>query len=495
MIVTGAVALAAALAAGETGAVVVMPPDGPEGAGWVGAAVAELMPRALQRLGVPAVSRSDRLRAQEVLGVPALSTTRATSIRLAESLGAQRLVVGSWQQRERDVALSVRLLDVSRGTLSAPLVAAGPIESLSTLVHSLAWDVALAGPRRPTGTREGLILAAQAVPFEAVRALGDGLVAREPAARAAALRRALALHPGFEEAGLVLARQLVDAGEFEEAFRILRRVGAPSPFARNARFLEGVALLGVGRYREAAALYAALAGDAPTPAACSNRAVALLRLGSTNPRASAVLREAVELAPASADLAFNLGWALLVEGDTEAAQFWLRGALRREGQDAHARLVLSWALRRVGRAEEAEAQWQAASAGNASLGPLREPDLSRRFERILASERALVVDPEGRSEAEQAATHASRGEKLLNRGDAAGAVSELSRAALLDPYAARPHLLLARVYRVRGEQDKLASELRMALWCRDDPAVRRELVELLRATGHREEADRVGAVP
>lgn len=478
MILPGVLILAAALSAGQDGAVVVMPPDGPEAAGWIGATMAELMPRALQRLGVAAVARSDRLHAQELLGVPAFTTSRATSIRVAESLGASRLVVGSWEQRERDLSLSVRLLDIARGTLSAPLLAAGPVESLGTLVHSLAWDIALAGPRAPIGSREDLIRAAQAVPFEALRAFGEGVAAREPTVRAAALRRALALHPAFDEAGLALARQLVDANEFEDARRVLGRIGATSTFARDARFLEGVALLGVGRYREAAALYAALAEAEPTASARSNRAAALLRLGSTAPRASDVLREAVEAEPASADLAFNLGWALLVEGDPEAAQFWLRGVVNRETQDAHARLALSWALRRAGHDEEADAEWQAVSSRSPAMAALREPDFSRRFERILPTERALVFDPEGRSDAELAATHASRGEKLLGTGEVTAAVSELTRAVLLDPYAARPHVLLARVYRLQGELDKARSELRMALWCRDDPAVHHELLEL-----------------
>jgi Flp pilus assembly protein TadD len=487
VIVPAVLVLVAALG-GDGAPIVVMPLDGPDGARWIGGVVAELMPRALQRLGVPAVTRSDRLRAQELLGVPALSTTRATSIRVAESLGASRLVVGSWESRERDITLSVRLLDVSRASLSAPLLAAGPVESLGTLVHSLAWDVALAGPNPPSGTREGLIGAAQDVPFEALRALGEAAVAREPAARAAALRRALALHPAFEEADLALARHLVEGNEFQEARRVLGGTLPASPFARDVRFLEGVALLGLGRYREAAELYSGLVAAEPTAAARNNLAVALLRLGSTNPPASAVLREAVEAEPASTELPFNLGWALLAEGDAEAAGFWLRGVVGRDPQDAHARLVLSWALRRAGRADEAEVEWQRARAGRESIASLREPALSRRFERILGSERALVVDPEGRSDAELAATHASRGERLLAGGEVTGAVSELTRAALLDPYAARPHVLLARIYRARGDLDKAVSELRMALWCRDDPLVRRELGELLRSTGPGEEA-------
>ena len=62
----------------------------------------------------------------------------------------------------------------------------------------------------------------------------------------------------------------------------------------------------------------------------------------------------------------------------------------------------------------------------------------------------------------------------------AGAVAELARAALLDPYAATPHRLLARARRAQGDDQQAVEELRMALFCREDPVLRRELGELRR---------------
>ena len=481
-----------AVSAAEAGAVTVVPPEGPGGApaGWIGAAVAEVLPRALQRLGVPATPGIDRRRAQEALGVSSAVATRATAIRVAESLGAARLVVGSWEQRGDELTLSLRLLDTRRGALSAPLVATAPLESLGRSIHALAWDVALAGSRAPGGARDALLRAADAAPFGALRALGEGLASSDVAARVAGARRALALHPGYDEAALALARLHVDGGSFEEAREAAARVTPESPFAREARFLGGVALLGLGRYREADVLYAGLTSAQATAAALGNRALARLR-DSPASGASTLLRQAVEAQPASVDLPFNLGWALLIEGDAEAAAFWLRGAVRRDPGDAQGRLLLSWALSASGRGEEAEEQWRAAAALIPSLGPMRKADLERRLERVLPSETGLLLDPARSADAEASRAHAGRGELLLAAGDRAGAVSELARAALLDPYAGRPHLLLGRTHRLAGESEKALGELRMALWCRDDPAVRREIAELLRSMGRGEEARRL----
>ncbi len=456
---------------------------------WIAQAVADGLPRALGLLGVPAVERSDRLRAQEALGVPAGSpTSRATSIRLSEALGASRLLVGTYELTDPQLRLSLRLLDVERAALTAPFIAIGPLESLGDLIHALAWDIALSGPNPPTRTREQFQALRRPVPFEALRAYAEGLAAPEPEARLKLLQRALALDSGYDEARLTLGQTQLETREWPAAFDTFGRIGAGSLHARNARFLQGVALLQLGRYREASDLYLALVKDEATPGALSNQASAFLRLKSTYPRASAVFRRAVDLEPSSTDLPFNLGWALLVEGDAEASAFWLRGVVEDETRDNQARLLLSWALRKAGREAQADEEWKALSAVTSSYEALQAPDLSRRFERIQTSERALLLDVERRSDAELAATHVARAGALAEAGNLEGAEAELVRAAYLDPHAPRVHLLLGRAQRRRGDREKAVGELRMSLWCRDDEAVRLELAVLLKEMGRGAEA-------
>jgi tetratricopeptide (TPR) repeat protein len=481
------------LAASPAGVVVVAPPE-PAGTSaapspWIAQAVADGLPRALGLLGVRAVERSDRLRAQEALGLPAGAlTSRATSIRLSEALGASRLLVGTYEVTDPQLRLSLRLLDIERAALTAPFIAIGPLESLGDLIHALAWDIALSGPTPPTRTREQFQALRRPVPFEALRAYAEGLAAPDPEARLKLLLRALALDPGYDEARLTLGRTQLEAREWAPAFDTFARVGAASPHARTARFLQGVALLQQGRYREAADLCVALAADEATPGVLSNQASALLRLKSTYPRASAIFRRAVDLEPSSTDLPFNLGFALLVEGDNEASVFWLRGVVEDEPRDNQARLLLSWALRKAGREAQADEQWRALSAATSSYEALATPDLSRRFERIQTSERALLLDSERRSDAELAATHLSRATTLAEAGNLEGAEAELVRAAYLDPHSPRVHLLLGRAQRRRGDREKAVGELRMSLWCRDDEGVRLELALLLKEMGREAEA-------
>jgi tetratricopeptide (TPR) repeat protein len=487
----GPLALALALHAPAEPGLLVVPPEGvgaPVEVGWVGEAVSDLLPRALALAGLSVVTREDRLRAQQALEIPRVPLTRASAIRVAEAAGASRLITGTYTYDARGLSLSLRLLDVERGSLSAPFEVVAPLSSLADLVHTAAWDIALASPVRPALAREEFFARRLRVPHEALEAYGRSLVTRDPRAQQKGLNRALALAPGFHEARLALGRVQIEAREFGAAVDTLNGVPEDAAIHRPARFLLGVALLEVGRYREAGGVYAALVQSDPSPAALNNHALALLRASAREVRASQVLRKAAEADPESVDVAFNLGWTLLVEGDAAGAEAQLQAVLHREPLDGHARVLRSWALRQAGREAEAQQEWKGVLALAPSYEKLATPDFARRFERILAAEETLPVARQGRTAAEVLAGLIGRAERLTAEGDTAGALRELTRAAYLDPYAPRIHVLLARAHRARGERDKALNEMQMALWSQDDADVRAEMAELLKEMGRPAEA-------
>ena len=463
-------------------------PASPADTHWIGEAVGDLLPRALLRAGVPAVGREDRLRAQAALEIPPVPLTRATSIRLAEALGATRIIVGTYAVEGETLSLSLRLLDAARGSLTAPFVATGPRETLLDLVDAVAWDMAWAGGEVAVLPRAVFAASRSGARFEALRAYGQGLSARNAVNKAKLMRRALALEPGFEEARLALGRLQVEAGEFSAGHETLARIPAGSPHARTARFLQGLAQFEIGRYRDAAAAYARLAEESATPAVLNNQALALLRGGITEPRPSSLLRRAVEMEPASGDLVFNLAWALLSEGDPGAAEFFLREVLEREPLDGHVRVVWAWALRKAGRTKEADEAWKGVLTLSAGYEGLARIDLGRRFERVLPAERMLVLARGTRTPAEVAAGLIGKAGRLGAAGDTAGAVRELERAAYLDPHAERIHLLLARAYRAHGLRERAVNEYMMTLWAQDEPSVRAELADVLKEMGRHQEA-------
>lgn len=483
------------LAAGPgNGPLLVVPPQpeaGTADAPWIGELVSDLLPQSLAQAGVPAVDRADRLRAQEALEIAHGPLTRATSVRVAEAMEATRVLTGTYALQGTGLTLSLRILDLERGTLSAPFVITGPQETVADLSHVLAWDLALATGPPPALSRDQYLAKRTSVPFEALEAFGRALAAPDAAAETKQLQRALSAHPAYHQARLLLGRLQLQAREFDQADDTLGRVPADAPQGRTARFLQGVARLSVGRYREAAALFGELVGGEPTPAALNNYALALLRTANRNTneiRPSQVLHKALDLEPGSNDIAFNLGWALLWEDDLPAAEQQLRSVLQQDPLDSHARAVLVWTLRKAGRETEAQDEWKAVLALSPTYESLHALDLSRRFERIRVAERSLAEDRGSRTGAEVVAGLLGRAERLSASGDHAGAARELSRAVYIDPYAPRIHVLLARAHRAAGDREKAVAELRMALWPREDASVRAELAVLLQELGRKDEA-------
>ena len=67
-------------------------------------------------------------------------------------------------------------------------------------------------------------------------------------------------------------------------------------------------------------------------------------------------------------------------------------------------------------------------------------------------------------------------------------MKEVTRSAYLDPGNRRTHLLMARLYRLRGDRELSLNEFRIFLWSNDDPVVRVEVALLLREMGRGPEA-------
>jgi tetratricopeptide (TPR) repeat protein len=474
------------------GAVLVMPFEGSDAKAedrWLGEAVAEALPKALARLGTPSLDRWERLSIYETLEIPPAPLSLASSVRIAEAAGAARLVVGGFSARDAAVSLSLRLLDVKRATLSAPMTASGPRDQLLATIDELAWAMASVGGTAPALTREAFLAQRPDVPFDVFESYVRGLSSADPAGCERNLAQALKRRPGYAEARFALGELQMGRGDYGQAAESLGRVSMESALGRRARFARGVALLKAGRYREAEALYGELEASDRSAAVLNNRALARLRLGDSQ-EAARQLRQGLESGPSPPELGLNLAWTLFCGGDFEGAAFWARGIVQEKPADLHSRLILAWALERAGHSAEAEREWRAILSAAPSYAELRRPDPSRRLERILETERPMAVDPEARSEAELAAVHSGRAGKLRDAGDLDGALRELTRAAYLNPYDSGVHLELGRAYRTRGDKELALNELRMSLWCREDPAVRGDLVTLLRELGRGEEARR-----
>ena len=228
-------------------------------------------------------------------------------------------------------------------------------------------------------------------------------------------------------------------------------------------------------------------------AALNNLGIVQIRRGSTPQAGTATfyLTKAAEADPGDADYLFNLGYAYLLEGNAQAAIYWLREGLRRDPADPDAHYVLAAAL--LGSGSGVEAAREKALARQLSS---RYEELERRaaadklpvpkgLERLRTdpdtqsglSPEQTIVNSAQRDQRELATFHLERGRRLYEREADSEAMVELRRAVYLSPYEAQAHLLIGRIHLRAGRPQEAVNALKISIWSEDTAAARVALAQ------------------
>jgi tetratricopeptide (TPR) repeat protein len=377
--------MAAALLAGLT-AISAATAPGTRGS-WSCASLAERLPRSLALLGDDTVPGEETRAARERLGLVQASLTRASSLALAQALGATRLVIARCEEKDNLTLIEARSFDPARPVAGDVIRASTPQAELAVAIDDLARRLAPAGPR------EALDAFRSPSP-KALAAAGAALAASTANERGRGLSAALAMDPGSLDLRLSTVEALMGARDFEGAIRTANVVSlADSPaLLRALQFRAGSALLEAGRYLEAAETFEALRRSRESAAVLNNLGVARFRL--RDPFASALFNRAGFLPDhRQNDISFNRALALLFEDRADAALVSLNASIEASPSDVRARLLKVWALRLLNREAERAAEWERLVAIAPSFASLGNPDLARRLERIFFSERTADLAP------------------------------------------------------------------------------------------------------
>lgn len=475
--------LPAPAAAADDGAILVMPLAltrfDPELA-WLGEGVAIGLTSALADRSRVVVTRDERLAALDRLQLPDnTALTRATVIKLGELVGASAIVLGDIEVDGSTLALQVRVLELEKATLGAPVTyktsVAGLLDACGRAAEALTRSAAI------TANRASVL-----PPMPAFEAYVRGLVARGDAARARYLKQAVALAPQFVDARLALWDLHTERGEHEQALAALPTPAAqadPTAAGLDARVRQAATLLRLRRYDDAfAALKALQPRVAETPfhaAVVANMmGVIQLRRGWTpqTGRPAYYFNQAVELDGSSADYAFNLGYAYWLDKDAMAAAYWLREAVRRTPSDGDAHFVLAAALGASGASTEGGRERELARRLSARWEKAATDELPRGLERLadrLEPSRTLVdaalTAGAERNQRDLAAFHVDTARRAYDAGHDAEAIRELRRALYLTPYDGQAHLLLGRALARSGLLSEAAGALKIAVWSDETP--------------------------
>lgn len=301
---------------------------------WISEGFPDVLNRRLNAAGFLTITRGDRLYAFDHLGLPLnLQPSRATAIRIAQTLDADYVVFGSYTLTNNAPTANAEILDVTGLKLGAPIQQQGDVDHLLNLLNSLAWNVTR--QLEPTyAVEEQTFLAADRNLHEdAFQAYIQGLTAEQPAQQIQHLRDAVRLNPEFPPAWLALGRAWFSNQDYSQAATALGHLPKDDPNALQADFYRGLAFFYTGNYREAEDAFAFVTTRLPLPEVVNNEGVAAARRGKDG---AALFQQAVAADPRDADYHFNLAVALAHRNDSSGALKEIEEALKLRPQDAEA---------------------------------------------------------------------------------------------------------------------------------------------------------------
>jgi tetratricopeptide (TPR) repeat protein len=419
--------------------------------------------------------------------------SRATSLKVAQTLDADSIVVGSFSVDGTRIVAQARVVDVARLRMGEPVSASGEMRDLAAVFDSLAWRLTRQLDPGFSVAEETFVAAGAGLRLDAFEQYIRGITEPDQQERLRHLKQAVALSPDFGPAWMALGREDYNGQQYEEAAAAFAKVGRNDPDALEAGFYRGLALLFSGDYPQAEAAFGGVARILPLAQVVNNQGVAVSRQGHDG---LALFRQAEAADPNAADYHFNLAVGLKRIGNTAEALTELAQCLRLRPNDIEAEgLEKAWK----------EPVKQPAGGPNSSLtapslnavaksDPLER--IARSFDAAAFHQAALMMDQMDASRLD-ALTPVKRAQELaaqakgyLDRGLLLEAERLYQSAVAADGKLAEAHAGLAQVRERTGDAEAARREARRSLELAPSPDAYLVLGRLELAAGHLSEADK-----
>ena len=423
---------------------------------WIREAVPEILNSRLTSAGFLPLSREDRLYALDHLGLPeTFQPSRATALRLAQTLDADSIVIGNYAVRGSTLTLKARIVDVPRLKISEEITVSGEISQLIPLLNSLAWQITRKLDPGFGVAEETFRAAGSKLRLDAFEQYVRGLTEQDTAERLRHLKKATDLSPDFTEAWLATGKLQFANQQYEQSAVSFGKVKHGDPAELEAGFYRGLSLMFTGNYPKAEEAFAAVARVLPLPEVVNNEAVASSRRGQN---AVALFRQASAADATDADYHFNLAVSLHHHGDKADALAEMAQSLKLKPNDGEARA--------------AEASWKnGTDAGTAGAGGTAEPieRIKRSYNGAAFRQAALMLDAVEAARlaalpgAERAARLSKTAHDKLDRGLLLESEREYQAALAADDHSAEAHAGLAEVRERAGDNDAARKEAQASL--------------------------------
>ncbi len=301
---------------------------------WIGEAAADILNRRMGAAGFLAISRGDRLYALDRLGLPqSFQPSRATTIRIAQNLDADSVILGSYTVTGDRLSATAQVLDVKALKLSPPIQQEADLKNLLNILNSLAWHLARQLDPSYSVAEQTFLAADSPLRVDAFENYIRGTIAEAPAERVVHLKESVRLNPTFTPAWFALGMAYFANQDYDAAAATFGRLSKDDRRALEADFYRGLAFFYTANYMKAEDAFAFVSMRLPLPEVVNNQAVAASRRGRDG---APLFQQAVTADPKDPDYHFNLAVALRRRNDIQGAIREIDQELKLRPQDTEA---------------------------------------------------------------------------------------------------------------------------------------------------------------
>jgi tetratricopeptide (TPR) repeat protein len=429
---------------------------------WIGDSFPDTLNQRLSSAGFLTISRDDRQYALDHLGLPIdFKPSRATTIRIAETLDANFVIVGSYTVNNGRIAVQAQVLEVNKLRLSPPLEDSAELPRLFDVENATAWKVARQIDPHFNVAEQTFLAASGGVRLSAFENYIRGTAATTSEERIKRLQMAVQDTPDYPAALLALGKAQFAQRDYEQAAATLAKIPPTDRRALEANFYIGLARFNTAKYAEAEAAFTFVASRLPLPEVVNNQAVASSRQGHD---AVALFRRASTADPNDADYHYNLAVAMLRRGDFAGALPEVDMALKLRPSDAEAAELKTNINAGKHIAPVAKPGTTAASSDFSPLERIRRTYSEASFRQAafqldqMRAARMAMLPP-----AEQAAQYTQLGRDYLAQGLIPEAEQEFQAAITADSSSADAHAGLAQVRERSGSATEARTEAQTSL--------------------------------
>ena len=422
---------------------------------WMREAAPELLNSRFSSAGFTPLSREDRMYALDHLGLPqGFQPSRASSIKLAQTLDADEIIVGSFSLSGGDLVAQAQLVDVPHLRMSEPVTTRGKLTDMIAIFDSLAWELTKQLDPGFNVAEKTFVAAGAGLRLDAFEQYIRGITEPDQAERLRHLNAAVKLNPGFSPAWMTLGREEFSTQQYEQAAEAFAKVDPGGPDALEAGFYRGLSLLYSGEYAGAEKSFAEVARVLPLAQVLNNEGVAASRQGHDG---TSLFVRAAAADPNTADYHFNLAVSLRQHGNAAAALNEMAECLKLHPGDSEAQSVLAaWKAAPLKTAAVA-VRTAAGAAETADANPDPLERIVRTFDAAAFRQAGEVMDQVDAARlaalpaAERAHRLCAEGNDYLSRGLVLEAERHYQSAIAADSSSAEAHAGLAEVRRRTGD--------------------------------------------